>query len=207
MKKLFLSGSFIAISSVALAESAISANYVSVDGTVKSGNVSFYAGGGGLSLDGTLDVGDTGFVATAGFDSLSGTISGVDWSSNSMSLGVGYKIIDQMDDNSGIQLMTSVGYISSEGDITSGGTKYTLDSDATVLTGQAEGKIANWLSVNGGVVLDLEGDSNSTVSVGVAYDITETGSIDLGYSEIKSTSSTAVTSRLSGWSIGYKMSF
>ena len=78
MKKLFLSGSFIAISSVALAESAISAKYVSVDGTVKSGNVSFYAGGGGLSLNGTLDVGDTGFVATAGFDSLSGTISGVD---------------------------------------------------------------------------------------------------------------------------------
>ena len=72
---------------------------------------------------------------------------------------------------------------------------------------EAEGKIANWLSVNGGVVLDLEGDSDPTVSVGVAYDITETGSIDLGYSEIKSTSSTAVTSRLSGWSLGYKMSF
>ena len=39
------------------------------------------------------------------------------------------------------------------------------------------------------------------------YDVTESGSIDLGYSSNNSTSSAGVTSELTGWTVGYRISF
>ena len=76
-----------------------------------------------------------------------------------------------------------------------------------MLLGQARAKTGESLSIAGEVVLDLEGDSDPTFSVGLAYDVTETGSIDLGYSANNSTSAAGVTSELTGWSVGYRISF
>ena len=207
MKNLFLSASFMAISSMAIAESSVSAKYITLDGTLSSGGVSVAGDGDGYSLNGTLDIGDTSFVASASLESISGTIGTAAWSLDSTLIGVGYKIVDELDDDSGLQLVAGVGYISSSGDFTSGGTKYILGADSTILLGQARAKTGASISVAGELVLDLEGDSDPTFSVGLAYDITETGSIDFGYSANNSTSSSGVTSDLTGWSVGYRISF
>ena len=207
MKKILLSASFVALSSAAFAESSISAKYVTIDGTLSSGGVSVTGDGDGYAINGTLDIGDTAFVATAGVESVSGTIASIAWSLDSTVIGVGYKIIDETDKDSGMQLIAGVGYISSSGDFTSGGTKYFMGADSTILLGQARAKTGASLSIAGEVVLDLEGDSDPTFSVGLAYDVTETGSIDLGYSSNNSTSAAGVTSELTGWSVGYRISF
>ena len=207
MKNLFLSAFFMAISSMAMAESSVSAKYITLDGTLSSGGVSVAGDGDGYSLNGTLDIGDTSFVAAASLESISGTIGTAAWSLDSTLIGVGYKIVDELDDDSGLQLVAGVGYISSSGDFTSGGTKYILGADSTILLGQARAKTGASISVAGELVLDLEGDSDPTFSVGLAYDITETGSIDFGYSANNSTSSSGVTSDLTGWSVGYRISF
>ena len=207
MKNLFLSAFFMAISSMAMAESSVSAKYITLDGTLSSGGVSVAGDGDGYSLNGTLDIGDTSFVAAASLESISGTIGTAAWSLDSTLIGVGYKIVDELDDDSGLQLVAGVGYISSSGDFTSGGTKYILGADSTILLGQARAKTGASISVAGEVVLDLEGDSDPTFSVGLAYDITDTGSIDFGYSANNSTSSSGVTSDLTGWSVGYRISF
>ena len=207
MNNLFLSAFFMAISSMAMAESSVSAKYITLDGTLSSGGVSVAGDGDGYSLNGTLDIGDTSFVAAASLESISGTIGTAAWSLDSTLIGVGYKIVDELDDDSGLQLVAGVGYISSSGDFTSGGTKYILGADSTILLGQARAKTGASISVAGEVVLDLEGDSDPTFSVGLAYDITDTGSIDFGYSANNSTSSSGVTSDLTGWSVGYRISF
>ena len=207
MKKLILSASFAALSSAAFADSSISAKYVAIDGTLSSGGVSVTGDGDGYSISGAIDIGDSAFVATAGVESVSGTIAGINWSLDSTILGVGYKIVDDLDEDSGLQLVAGLGYISSSGDFTSSGTKYFMGADSTVLLGQVKAKTGESLSISGEMVIDLEGDSDPTFSVGLAYDITETGSIDLGYSANNTTSSTGVTSDLTGWTVGYTISF
>ena len=124
----------------------------------------------------------------------------------SATLGVGYKIIDEADKDSGMQLIAGVGYISSSGDFTSGGTKYFMGADSTILLGQARAKTGESLSIVGSCY-GLRGRSDPTFSVGLAYDVTENGSIDLGYSSNNSTSTDGVTSELTGWSVGYRISF
>ena len=207
MKKLILSASFAALSSAAFADSSISAKYVAIDGTLSSGGVSVTGDGDGYSISGAIDIGDSAFIATAGVESVSGTIAGINWSLDSTILGVGYKIVDDLDEDSGLQLVAGLGYISSSGDFTSSGTKYFMGADSTVLLGQVKAKTGESLSISGEMVIDLEGDSDPTFSVGLAYDITETGSIDLGYSANNTTSSTGVTSDLTGWTVGYTISF
>ena len=207
MKKILLSASLVALSSAAFAENSISARYITIDGTLSSGGVSVTGDGDGYSLTGTFDIGDTDFVASGSVESVSGTISGIAWSLDSTVIGVGYKIIDELDEDSGLQLISGVGYISSAGDFTSGGTKYFMGADATVLLGQAQAKAGESLAITGEVVLALEGDSDPTFALGLSYDVTETGSIDLGYSASNSTSSAGVTSELTGWTLGYRISF
>ena len=70
MKNLFLSAFFMAISSMAIAESSVSAKYITLDGTLSSGGVSVAGDGDGYSLNGTLDIGDTSFVASASLESI-----------------------------------------------------------------------------------------------------------------------------------------
>ena len=82
-----------------------------------------------------------------------------------------------------------------------------MGADATVLLGQAQAKTGESLAITGEVVLALEGDSDPTFGVGLSYDVTETGSIDLGYSSSNSTSAAGVTSELTGWTLGYRISF
>ena len=114
----------VALSSAAFAENSISARYISIDGTLTSGGVTATGDGDGFSINGTFDIGDTAFVASGSVESVSGTISGIAWSLDSTLIGVGYKIIDELDEDSGLRLVSGLGYISSSGDFTFGGTKY-----------------------------------------------------------------------------------
>ena len=206
MKKVILAALFTSIGSSAFSDD-VAIRYETIDVNLSSGGVSVSGDGDGYSISGTFDILDTGFVTTASFASGSGTIAGIDWSLDGTSVGVGYKIIDQINEDSGLQLVAGVGYMSSAGDLTSGGTKYIMGADSTILLGQARAKTGESLSIAGEVILDLEGESDPTFSVGLAYDVTENGSIDLGYSSNNTTSSAGVTSEITGWTVGYRISF
>ena len=112
MKKILLSASLVALSSAALAENSISAKYVTIDGTLTSGGVTATGDGDGFSINGTFDI-ETHFVASGSVESVSGTISGIAWSLDSTLIGVGYKIIDELDEDSGLRLVSVWLYFSS----------------------------------------------------------------------------------------------
>lgn len=201
-----LAGTF---GTTAFAESSVTVGYESLDATLSSGGVSVSTDGSGYSLSALIEIPDTNFGIIADYSSVSGSISGINWSISGTTLVAGYRVIDTLDaeTGTGAEVLLGLGYTSSTGDMTSGGTKYTVDGDATSVMAQVKGNLSPSISLAGQLASDIEGDSDPIIGLSLGYQITENGSISMGYSSSNSTSTSGVKTELTGWSIGWTTSF
>ena len=72
---------------------------------------------------------------------------------------------------------------------------------------QVKGNLSPSISLAGQLASDIEGDSDPIIGLSLGYQITENGSISMGYSSSNSTSTSGVKTELTGWSIGWTTSF
>lgn len=198
-----------ALSSVAHAEgrSSFALEYDTVDMTVTSGGVSLsgdltgYTGSFSIISDGGI-----GFLAS--FTSASGTLATADIDMTATQFGVGYELMNTIDreDGSGVSLIAGLGYTSADGTATIGGQSISVDDTSTTILGRADGRISRDMSFVATVNIDTAGDIDPTFGVGASYDISDSGSIEIGYSS-NNTSEDGVTTKMTGWSIGYVTRF
>ena len=102
---------------------------------------------------------------------------------------------------SGSGVLGGFGYTSTTGEISGEGTTVSADHDYTTCVAQVTGRVNETMSFTAGLTADIEGDTDPTFSIAVGYDLTDAGKITVGYSTNNTTSS-GVTSEMSGWAIG-----
>lgn len=171
-------------------------------------------GGNTVSGDGTAvtaqvsTVMDNGIGFLGSFSNGSGTVGSATWELQSISIGVGYELFDTIDKEagSGTSVLAGLGYTSTSGEVSGGGTTVSADNDFTAFVAQVTGRVNETMSFTAGLSADIEGDTDPTFSIAVGYDLTDTGKITVGYSTNNTTSS-GVTSEMTGWAIGWTSTF
>ena len=171
-------------------------------------------GGNTVSGDGTAvtaqvsTVLDNGIGFLGSYSNAKGKVGAATWELQSTSVGVGYELSNTIDKEagSGISVLAGLGYTSTSGEVSGGGTTASADNDFTAFVGQVTGRVNNTMSFTAGVIADIEGDTDPTFSIAVGYDLTDTGKLTVGYSTNNTTSS-GVTAEISGWAIGWTSTF
>lgn len=207
--KLYVAIMAASFGTTAIADSSVTVGYQTLDITASSGGVSVSSDGDGYLLATLIEIPETNFGILLQYDAISGTLAGLNWSINNTTIVAGYRVIDTLnaETGAGAEVLAGLGYTSTTGDITSGGTTYTADGDATSLVAQVKGNLSPSISLAGQLVSDIEGGSDPTIGLSLGYGVTENGSISIGYSSNNSTSTSGVTTEVTGWSIGWTTSF
>lgn len=192
--------------SSALADTDYSIAYQSLDASITFGGAT--VSGDGTGFTGQLThLMDNGIGFLGSYSSMNGDIGTATWSLTSTTLGVGYAAVDNLTAGSGARVIAGLGYTLFDGELSlADGTKTKTDGNSKLAVVDVTGRLNETISISATLQADLEGDVDPVFGVGINYDITDNGSMFVGYSS-NSTTDTGVTTKLTGWTIGWSSSF
>ena len=191
--------------SSALADTDFTIALQSLDASITFGGATVSGDGTGFTSQFT-HVMDNGIGFLGSYSSMNGEIGTSTWSQTSTNLGIGYAAIDNLNEGSGARVIAGLGYTSFNGEVSSSGTQTKIDGNTKFALIDVTGRLNETISVSAGVNADLEGDVDPVFGVAMNYDITDNGSVSVGYSS-NSTTDAGVTTKLTGWTIGWSNSF
>ena len=189
-------------------DGSASITYSSIDTSLTAGGATVKGDGNAFTTGVTYVSPDTSIGTMLSYTTQSGSIGAATYLMSTFTLGVGYEVIDTSTDASslGTSVIFGVGYSSTTGDATVSGTEYDLKNDGTLLYAQIVGDVTDSMRVFASFTSDMEGDADPTFGIGMAFDISGRNAISIGYSSNKSTTS-GITSEVTGWSLGWASNF
>jgi len=191
--------------SSALADTDFTIALQSLDASITFGGATVSGDGTGFTSQFTHLM-DNGIGFLGSYSSMNGEIGTATWSLTSTTLGIGYAAVDNLTGGSGARVIAGLGYTLFDGEVSANGTKTKTDGNSKLAVVDVTGRLNETISVSAGLQADLEGDVDPVFGVAINYDITDNGSMFVGYSS-NSTTDTGVTTKLTGWTIGWSNSF
>lgn len=208
MKQVLSAATLLFAASTACADTNYSLFYHNLDVSLSIGTISASGTGSGFSGQFTHTF-DNGIGFLGSYSTMTGDVANADWSLTSTTVGIGYELVNNLSENSGVSVIAGLGRTSIDGSLSNKSIPDFIvtgtDEYASALL-NVNGRLNDAISFSAVLNANLDINIDPTFAMSLNREVTETGALSIGYSSISNFKDGAKT-KVSGWTIGWTNSF